>query len=37
MKKQVGQVSEEVRNEIQALYERKNGLLELAKIIRLKK
>ena len=33
MKKQVGQVSEEERNEIQALHERKNGLLELAKVI----
>lgn len=33
MKKQVGQVSEEERNEIQTLHERKNGLLELAKVI----
>jgi len=33
MKKLVGKVSEEERNEIQALHERKNGLIELAKII----
>ena len=31
MKTKVGQVSEEERNEIQTLYERKNGLSELAK------
>jgi len=33
MKKQIGKVSEEERNEIQALHERKNGLLELAKVV----
>ena len=33
MKKHVGKVSEEERNEIQVLHERKNGLLELAKVI----
>lgn len=32
-KKLVGQVSEGERNEIRTLFERKNGLLELAKII----
>ena len=33
MKTLVGQVSEEERNEIQTLFERKNGLTELAKSI----
>jgi len=33
MKKLVGQVTEEEKNEIQALFERKNGLAELAKIV----
>jgi len=33
MKKVVGQVSEEEKNEIQALFERKNGLAELSKIL----
>ena len=33
MKIHVGQVSEEERNEIQSLYERRNGLIELAKAI----
>ena len=33
IKKIVGQVSPEERDEIQALFERKNGLVELAKII----
>ncbi|MCL2650444.1 MAG: CXXX repeat peptide modification system protein [Candidatus Azobacteroides sp.] len=33
MKKLVGQVSEEEKNEIQALFERKNGLAELSKIL----
>ena len=33
MKKQVGEVTEEEKKEIQALFERKNGLTELAKII----
>lgn len=33
MKKLVGQVTPEERNEIQALFERRNGLNELAKII----
>ena len=33
MKTKVGQVSEEERNEIQSLFERRNGLLELAKVI----
>ena len=32
-KKIVGQVTEEERNEIQALFERRNGLNELAKIV----
>ena len=31
-KKVVGQVTEEEKNEIQALFERRNGLNELAKI-----
>jgi len=33
MKKLVGQVSEEEKKEIQALFERKNGLAELSKIL----
>ncbi len=33
MKKLIGQVSEEEKNEIQALFERKNGLAELSKIL----
>ena len=33
MKKEIGNVSVEERNEIQALFERRNGLIELAKII----
>jgi len=33
MKKLVGQVSEEEKNEIQTLFERKNGLTELSKIL----
>ena len=33
MKTHVGQVSQEERNEIQTLHERKNGLMELAKSI----
>lgn len=33
MKKLVGQVTPEERNEIQALFERRNGLNELAKIL----
>jgi len=33
MKKLVGQVTEEEKNEIQALFERKNGLAELSKIL----
>lgn len=33
MKKEVGQVSEPERDEIQALFERRNGLNELAKIL----
>ena len=33
MKKIVGQVTPEERDEIQALFERKNGLTELAKIL----
>lgn len=32
-KKQVGQVTEEEKNEIQQLFERRNGLNELAKIL----
>ena len=32
-KKVVGQVTEEEKNEIQALFERRNGLNELAKIL----
>lgn len=34
MKKIVGQVTEEEKNEIQALFERRNGLNELAKILK---
>lgn len=33
MKKQVGQVTVEEKNEIQQLFERRNGLNELAKIL----
>ena len=33
MKKLIGQVTVEEKNEIQALFERKNGLNELAKIL----
>lgn len=33
MKKEVGRVTEEERDEIQSLFERKNGLNELAKIL----
>ena len=33
MKKEIGTVSEQERDEIQALFERKNGLNELAKIL----
>lgn len=33
MKKKVGQVTIEEKNEIQALFERKNGLSELAKVL----
>lgn len=33
MRKEVGSVSPEERDEIQALFERKNGLSELAKIL----
>lgn len=33
MKKTIGRVTEEERNEIQSLFERKNGLSELAKIL----
>ncbi|MDD6784559.1 MAG: CXXX repeat peptide modification system protein [Prevotellaceae bacterium] len=33
MKKIVGQVTEEEKNEIQTLFERRNGLNELAKIV----
>lgn len=33
MKTEVGRVSEQERDEIQALFERKNGLNELAKIL----
>lgn len=34
MEKTVGRVTEEERNEIQALFERRNGLNELAKILK---
>ena len=33
VKKQVGQVTVEEKNEIQTLFERRNGLNELAKIV----
>lgn len=33
MEKTIGRVTEEERNEIQALFERRNGLNELAKIL----
>lgn len=33
MKKAIGKVTEQERNEIQALFERRNGLSELAKIL----
>ena len=33
MKKEVGRVTEDERNEIQTLFERRNGLNELAKIL----
>ena len=33
MKKEIGQVTEEERDEIQKLFERRNGLNELAKIL----
>ena len=33
MKKKVGQVTPEEKNEIQQLFERRNGLNELAKIL----
>lgn len=33
MRKKVGQVSVDEKNQIQALFERKNGLIELSKII----
>lgn len=33
MKKQIGTVTEQERDEIQAIFERRNGLAELAKII----
>ena len=33
MKKLIGKVTEEEKKEIQSLYERKNGLAELAKIL----
>lgn len=33
MKKEVGSVTEQERNEIEALFERRNGLNELAKIL----
>lgn len=33
MKKEVGRVSEQERDEIQTLFERRNGLTELAKIL----
>jgi CXXX repeat modification system protein len=34
MKQKIGQVTEEEKKEIQLLFERKNGLAELAKIIK---
>lgn len=33
MKKEIGRVTNEERNEIQALFERRNGLNELAKVL----
>ena len=33
MRKKVGQVTPEEKNEIQTLFERRNGLTELAKIV----
>jgi CXXX repeat modification system protein len=33
MKKRIGQVTEEEKNEVQSLFERKNGLVELSKIL----
>lgn len=33
MKKEVGRVTEQERDEIQTLFERRNGLIELAKIL----
>lgn len=33
MKKEIGRVTEQERDEIQALYERRNGLNELSKIL----
>lgn len=33
MKKEIGRVTESERDEIQALFERRNGLTELAKIV----
>lgn len=33
MKKEIGRVTEQERNEIQALFERRNGLNELARIL----
>lgn len=33
MKKKIGQVTEEEKNEIQSLFERRNGLNELAQIL----
>ena len=33
MKKEVGRVTEQERDDIQALFERRNGLIELAKIL----
>lgn len=35
MKKVIGRVAVEERDEIQALFERRNGLNELAKILRV--
>ena len=34
MRKLVGQVTEEEKNEIQSLFERRNGLMELAQIVK---
>lgn len=33
MKKEIGRVTESERDEIQSLFERKNGLIELAKVL----